>query len=368
MQSKKIAILGTRGIPARYGGFETFAEELSVRLVKRGVDVTVFCDRIDANQTEYRGVRLRHVRSLKLGPLTMIVHDLHSILKALNGYDIVYILGYGCGPFFWIPRLFKKPIWVNMDGLEWKRSKWPWYGRLYLKVSEWLAVRFASLLVADAEGIKDYLTSKYGKTIKCHTIPYGAEVVATPPDRHLTKNLELEPFEYYLAVCRLEPENHVKEIVKGFQASGTSKKLIILGDHEKKSPYIKELLKAGGNRVRFMGTIFNKELLKAVRYYSFAYLHGHSVGGTNPSLLESLGCGNAVIAHDNPFNREVAGKAARFFSDSDGLAKLIDNFDDNHEDLNAMRKEAINIVQTRYTWEQVTNEYDKLFRALICRT
>ena len=363
MINKRLAILGIRGIPARYGGFETFAEEISVRLVKRGGDVTVFCDTTDAGKSEYKGVKLRYVRSFKLGPLTTIIHDLRCILDALNGYDIIYMLGYGAGPFFWIPRLFKRPIWVNMDGLEWKRSKWPWYGRLYLKISEWFAVKFASLLIADAEGIKDYLTSKYGKAINCHTIPYGAEVVVIPPDSHLIKNFELEPFEYYLVVCRLEPENHVKEIIEGFQASDTNKKLIIVGDHRTNTAYSKEILKTDDSRIRFIGTIFDKELLKAVRYYSFAYFHGHCVGGTNPSLLEALSCGNIVVAHDNVFNREVAGEVGLYFRSSDEIPTLVEAVESMDEseksDLSIKAREQI---RNNYAWEIVVDMYQKILK------
>lgn len=132
----KIAILGTRGIPVKYGGFETFAEELSTRLVQRGINVAVFCDTSDQDyKIEYKGVKIQHVKAIKLGPLSTIVHDFFCIIKALRGYELIYMLGYGAGLFFWIPRVFNKTLWVNMDGLEWKRSKWPWYGKLYLKIN-----------------------------------------------------------------------------------------------------------------------------------------------------------------------------------------------------------------------------------------
>lgn len=361
----RIAILGTRGIPARYGGFETFAEELSTRLAANGFEVTVFCQRSNSNHApEYKGVKLRYVRDYRVGSLSTVIFDFKCFVNSIRGYDLIYMLGYGAGIFMWLPRLFKKHVWVNMDGIEWKRSKWPWHGRLYLRINEWFAVKSASLIIADAEAIADYLRTKYGKHINCHTIPYGAEVVDTPPDINLIKAYGLKPFEYYLVVCRLEPENHVKEILEGFGLSGSQRSLVVIGDHEKGTPYVRELLKMDDKGIRFVGTVYDRELLKAIRYYSFAYFHGHSAGGTNPSLLEALGCGNMVIAHDNPFNREVAGEKSIYFSDSKGVARAVDELEQGDFDIESARMFAQSIIRERYTWEKITDEYNKLIVAL----
>ena len=362
MQNKiKLAILGTRGIPSRYGGFETFAEELSTRLVKRGIEVTVFCEVNNSyNELEYKGVKLKYVKVTKIGHLTTILYDLRCILRALKGYNLIYMLGYGAGLFFWIPMIFKKPIWVNMDGFEWKRAKWPWYGKFYFKINEWLAVKFATLVVADAENIKSYLISKYGKDINCYVIPYGAEIVDKPPDINLIRSHNLEPSDYYLIVCRLEPENHVKEIMEGFVSSKTKKKLIIIGNHKINTPYVRELLKFRDDRIRFMDAIYDRGLLKAIRHYSFAYFHGHSVGGTNPSLLEALGCGNLIIAHDNPFNREVASDCALYFSSSFQISDIINSLElGKNKDFTTKARERIRRI---YDWDLITDQYQKLIR------
>ena len=358
----KVAILGTNGIPARYGGFETFAEELSVGLVREGVDVTVFCvTGRNAQPDNYKGVRLEHVPSPRLGPLTTILYDLRCMWQARRNFDIVYMLGYGAGPFFWIPRVFGRQFWVNMDGLEWKRSKWPWYGKLYLRISEWFAVRSASLVVADAEGIRDYIVAKYGEDVNCHTIPYGAKVIESPPDVNLIRPYGLKPSDYYLVVCRLEPENHVKEIIGGFRDSGTKRNLVIIGDSRKDTPYVRELSRTTDDRIRFLGAVYDRELLEAFRYHAFAYFHGHSVGGTNPSLLEALGCGNVVIAHDNLFNREVAADCAFYFSKAPEIPGIIESLEIDANRHSGAQK-ARDRIRREYTWDNVTLAYQGLIQ------
>lgn len=360
----KIAILGTRGIPGTYGGFETFTEELSTRLVKKGIEVTVFCYKKSIyGEPEYKGVKLLYVKKPKFGHLSTIFYDLFCIFKALRGYDLIYMLGYSTGLFFWIPRLFKKPLLVNMDGLEWKRAKWPTYGKIYLKLTEWLAVKFATLIIADSENIKYYLKSKFGKDINCYTIRYGTDIVDNPPDINQIQPYNLKPFKYYLVVCRLEPENHIKEIIEGFIISKTQKKLVIIGDYNIATPYIKELLKKKDERIKFIGAIYNKDLLKAIRFYAFAYFHGHSVGGTNPSLLEALGCGNKVIAHDNIFNREVASDCAIYFSSSSHIPNIIYSLE-NELNMNLATK-AKNRMREKYNWDLIANEYQKLIQGLM---
>jgi glycosyltransferase involved in cell wall biosynthesis len=361
----KVAILGTRGIPAEYGGFETFAEELSTRLASSGFDITVFCEG-GGPDAAYKRVRLRYVKLPRVGPLSTVLYDAKCILKALRGFDIVYMLGYGAGAFLCVPRLLKVTVWVNMDGLEWKRSKWPWYGKLYLRINERLAVKFANMLIADANGIRDYLTHSYGRDISCNTISYGAYVVDRAPDSAAIRDFGLEPCEYYLVVCRLEPENHVKEIITGFAKSKSLRKLTIVGDCKSNTKYVGELLKSCDDRIRFIGTVYDKELLRAIRYHAFAYIHGHSVGGTNPSLLEALGCGNIVIAHDNVFNREVGG-IFEYFSDSEGVSWAIHKLESNNaEHIDIARKASHAIIRGKYTWGKITEDYIRLLRQFKC--
>lgn len=362
----RIAILGTRGIPARYGGFETFAEELAVRLVQRGHEVTVYCEKgascsADAN---YKGVRLEYISAPPLGPLDVVWFDICCMAKATRHYDLLYLLGYGAGSFTWMPRLLGKPVWINMDGLEWKRSKWPWYARLYLRLNEWCAAKFASLMIADAEGIKRYLKESYGESSAVAMIPYGAELISVPPDPSYLTQMGVSPGSYYLVVCRLEPENHVREIIEGFNLAATRRELIVVGDIDTDTPYVRDLKRSAGSKVRFIGTCYEKPMLKALRYYAFAYFHGHSVGGTNPSLLEAMGCANVVIAHDNPFNREVAAECARYFASPVEITEIINSLESG-TDLGKMHAVAQERIRTIYSWERITDLYEELFRGFL---
>ena len=206
----RLAILGSRGIPAEFGGFETFAEQLAVRLVERGVDVTVFCEATQSYRaSSYKGVKLKYLSTPRIAGLRSTWFDVVSIVKSLRGYDVVYMLGYNAAYAFFLPRLFRTKIWVNMDGLEWKRAKWSRGAKAFLRTMEFLAVKFASKIIADARGISDHLKRTYGVTEQVKLIPYGALPVEEPPDPALLEEYGVDPDRYYLVVSRLEPENHV---------------------------------------------------------------------------------------------------------------------------------------------------------------
>ncbi|MFZ2951166.1 MAG: DUF1972 domain-containing protein, partial [Desulfuromonadaceae bacterium] len=214
----RLAILGTRGIPARYGGFETFAEELALRLVAQGIEVTVYCEAETVEQTaKYRGIRLVHVPSTKCGPLTTIVFDLRCLWHARSSYDVVYMLGYGATPFCLLPRFWGTRVWLNVDGIEWARAKWNTGARLYFKLMEWLSTWIPDRIIADADGIRTHLETRHHLLSPCSVIPYGAPVVNMPPDPSLLDMWDLTPDSYYLVVARMEPENHIREIIEGYR-------------------------------------------------------------------------------------------------------------------------------------------------------
>jgi len=359
-----VALLGIRGIPARYGGFETFAEALAVGLVQKGCAVTVFCEQGDQEPiATYQGVRLVRIHAPRLGPLSTIVFDLKCLLRARSGYDIVYMLGYGAAPFCLIPRLFGRQVWINMDGVEWKRSKWSWAGRTYLRIMERVAVIVASRVIADAAAIRDHLEARYGRLPKCVVIRYGAHITPVMDGAALAMFGNVTPGEYYLVVCRLEPENHVREIIEGFESSGSPYPLVIVGGTAEPNEYIQALLNRQSERVRFVGAIYDQALLSAMRYHARGYIHGHSVGGTNPSLLEAMGAGNLVIAHDNPFNREVLGEHGLYFRDPTQLSDAI-----RHTDIleDAARLQLAQAVRGRisewYNWQKIVDDYWALVR------
>ena len=360
-QGKNIAILGSRGIPAEFGGFETFAEQIAVRLVDKGFKVTVFCeDSIAYSGFDYKGVRLIYVKTPHVTGLRSVWFDVVSILRTLRGYDVVYMLGYHAAFAFFLPWLFRTNFWVNMDGLEWKRDKWSMLAKRYLSIMEWVAARLAHRLVADAQGIADYLQQACGVSHKTVMIPYGAYPVESSPCDVSVREMGYFPGQYYLVVCRLEPENHVLEIIQGFVASGLDGPLVIVGDNESGTDYVRELKDAASSKVNFIGTVFDQERLTALRYYSHAYLHGHSVGGTNPSLLEAMACSNYVIAHDNVFNREVTGGHALFFSTSEDVRECL-SLRDRDGSTEQYRSAVFERIRKQYSWEKIVDRYEAEF-------
>lgn len=360
----KLAILGTRGIPARYGGFETFAEQISPRLVARGIDVTVFCPSAIARADEmYRGVRLRYVKSASLGKFSEMFWDARCFWSARKHFDLVYMLGVGAGFAAWVPRIFgDAKVWVNSDGLEWKRKKYTWLQRAYLVVAEALSAIFATRIIADASAIETYLRARYPFCKRISAIAYGADISENIPNKYDIEKWALLPDCYYIVVCRLEPENHVLEIIEGFKQSKSELPLVILGNVENPTAYVQRLLAHSDERVRFIGTVFDKEKLTALRFYARAYLHGHSVGGTNPSLLEAMACSNLIIAHDNAFNREVLGKAGLYFSTWSGVVNAINEIDKGNVDRYSLRRSAVDRIRLVYQWEQIADKYVTLLR------
>ncbi len=358
----RIAILGTRGIPARYGGFETFAEKLAIGLTKRGFDVTVFCEENGAGHPpEFQGVHLRYHRAPSLGSLQTILFDLRCLWSARKGFDVVYMLGYGCAPFCILPRFWSTSVWLNPDGLEWARAKWGRFARLYFKLMESVSVRVPSLLIPDSHAIASSLTERHGKLVPFEVIAYGCDIVeaAPPPDR--LSAFQLSPSSYFLVVCRFEPENHVLEILRGFEQSKSERELILVGDFRSPSPYVRQLLAVQNPRIRFVGTVYDGATLKALRYHAFAYVHGHSVGGTNPSLLEAMGCANLTLAHDNAFNRETLGSHALFFSSVDELTKQINGSETLSEEERMNFRAAIQArARTEYSWDGIIATYAAL--------
>ena len=357
----RMAVLGSRGIPAKYGGFETFAEELATRLAATGFEVDVFCEAEEKlPEGFYKGVRLIYIKRYRIGPFTTILFDIASFWKARKQYDLVYMLGYGAGFFAFVPRLWKTKVWINMDGVEWARSKWSYLARLWFKSMEWTSIRTASRVIADAEAIKMHLIRRHGSRHECSVIAYGAYPVIAAPNPSGLKNWGLERDRYFLVVCRLEPENHVLEIIRGFIASGSEKRLIIVGEIRNPGPYVSKLIATEDERVLFIGTVFDKELLTCLRFYCHAYFHGHSVGGTNPSLLEAMGCGNLIIAHDNGFNREVLGNTGVFFKDENTIPDVVRKIEELEPGHQQLKTGALARIVEKYSWEQIASQYVEL--------
>ena len=367
----RIAILGTRGIPARYGGFETFAERLAVGLVQRGHQVTVYAESEGAPGADqwHEGVRVRPRRRPAWGPASTLADDSACLWDARRGYDLVYMLGYGAAWACWWPRVGGTPVWINVDGLEWARSKWGRGARTYLRAMEAVAPRTATRLIADAEAIAQRFRQHYPGGAPCDFIAYGAEPVS-PEDADVQQLARwgLTPGRYHVVVARPEPENHLLEIIEGhrlhLQQQGGGWPLVIVGDVTGATPYQQRLLALASDQVRFTGGVYVPAQLNALRVFAGTYLLGHSVGGTNPSLLEALACGNWVIAHDNPFNREVARDAADYFANPAELADRLSQRAAQPPGAVAARSQrARQIVADHYTWPAIVDAYEALMRA-----
>jgi lipopolysaccharide/colanic/teichoic acid biosynthesis glycosyltransferase/glycosyltransferase involved in cell wall biosynthesis len=357
----KLAILGTRGIPARYGGFETFAEQLAVRLARRGINATVYCpSKAHRGDGEYQGVRLSYVTTPRLSVFSEVAWDVKCFWKARSRYDVVYMLGVGAAFVAWIPRMFGAVAWINCDGLEWKRTKWSLAQRAYLIGAEAAGVLCASRIVADAKAVAEHLRRRFPEAKNISTISYGADIPPHQPSPVILESWELKTDGYYLIVCRLEPENHVLEILKGFQQTKTALPLVVIGDIDRQTAYVRELLAFRSDRIHFVGTVYDQVKLCALRYYCRAYFHGHSVGGTNPSLLEAMACSNAVIAHDNCFNREVLGASGQYWTTSDEVTSLVEALDEGRADALARGVMAKEIVRARYQWDRIADSYLEL--------
>jgi glycosyltransferase involved in cell wall biosynthesis len=356
----KLAILGTRGIPARYGGFETFAERLSTGLAARGCDVTVYCEGSGEGKPKtLQGVRLRHIPAPEMGPLTTVVYDARCLWDARERFEVVYMLGYGAAPFCMIPRAWKREVWINPDGLEWARAKWNGWAKRYFRVMEWVSMRTADRIIADAASIAGSLRSRHEKMPPCAVIPYGCEVIDTPPASHGLSEWGIVADGYYLVVCRLEPENHVLEILQAFQRSGSKRQLVVTGNLAGNG-YVEKLRSVRDDRIRMIGTVYDRHKLACLRYHSYGYLHGHSVGGTNPSLLEAMGCGNLIFAHDNPFNRETLAMCGLYFRDAAELEEAIEGAEMSGHDFTWLRDAARKRAREKYRWSDVIDSYEQL--------
>lgn len=369
----RIALLGTRGIPAGYGGFETFAEQLAVRLVARGHQVTVYAEapQVGLPDTWHAGVRIRHIARPRWGAASVIAYDCRCLLDARQGYDLLYMLGYGAAWACWLSRrLHRQTVWLNVDGLEWARSKWGRLARWYLRAMEWVSSWAPSRVIADAQAIAQRYAQLYPRGVPCSFIAYGATLPPTPSAAELATSLAhwgLEPGGYVLMVARPEPENHVLEIMQGHAQWAGPWPLVVVGDMQAATPYqqrLQALAAQAGPRVQLLGGVYDATALAHLRLGAACHVHGHAVGGTNPSLLEALACGNLVLAHDNPFNREVARDAAHYFADSAALAQALSAVQALNEaarQQQAARARAI--VQQHYTWEGIADQYEALMRA-----
>lgn len=360
---KRLRILGIRGVPARHGGFETFAERLCHELVGKGWSVTVYCQ-VEGwgsiYEDSWRGVRRVMIPVPGAGSISSILFDLASNLHAaLESDDLCLTLGYNTALFCSILRLRGARNIINMDGVEWRRGKWGFLAKSWFYINERLGCWLGDDLVADHPEIDRHLRTR-GVGAKLTMIPYGGEVPQAPSVEFL-RRWGLEPYRYFTLIARPEPENSILEMVSAFSARHRGCKLVVLGDYSGSGDYCQRVRAAASDEVLFVGPVYDAEPVGALRTFCLAYLHGHQVGGTNPSLVEALACGNPVIAHDNKYNRWVAGPTALFFSSVEECSECIGRFIGEETVRRVSGAGSYSRFIASFQWPEILWRYQRLF-------
>jgi glycosyltransferase involved in cell wall biosynthesis len=361
----QISIAGTRGIPASHGGFETFAQDLALYLVGRGHDVTVYCQNetgTEIQEDDWRGIH-RVLIPARDNPWGTIWFDWATVRHASHQSGIVLTLGFNTGIFNYFYRFRNRPSAMNMDGIEWKREKWSFPQKAWLWLNEWAGAHASNRLIADHPEIAKHL-ERHSASSKITMIPYGADAITSAPVEPIQR-FGLESREYYLVIARPEPENSLLEIVHGYSLSNSKAPLVVLGKYAPEIlRYHCAVIEAAGPNVKFLGAIYDRETVRALRFHAKAYFHGHRAGGTNPSLVESLAAGNPVIAHDNCFTRWVAGKGARYFSSEEDVMSILNSLESNPAPLVEMAEASRLRHREDFTQEKVLPVYERLLLKL----
>lgn len=359
-----IALVGTRGVPARYGGFETAVEEVGRRLADRGHDVVVYCRTLDGSADRpatYQGMRLVHRGAMRKRSLETLSHTGLSVAHLLrHPTDAAIVFNAANSPFLPLLRASHIPVATHVDGLEWRRAKWGRGGRSYYRFAESWAVRWSDALIADAHGIADYYRDEFAATTEL--IAYGAPRVDSASD--LLADIDLTPGGYHLVVARFEAENHVDMIVDGYRRSTATKPLIVVGSAPYADDFTRRVHGLADDRVTFLGGVWDQRLLDQLYAGAYTYLHGHSVGGTNPSLLRALGARTPTIAFDVSFNREVVRASGSFFTDAAGVARAIEAAEAAPDTI-AERGRIAGERAHDYDWDDVADAYERMCERLV---
>jgi len=364
----RVAMVGTRGVPARYGGFETAIQEIGSRLVERGHDVVVYCRGAEKPRPDrFLGMELVHLPAARRKTLETLSHTALSVghlFRHRDRFDAAIVFNAANAPFLPLIRARKLPVAVHVDGLEWQRGKWQGPGQRYYRLVEAMSVRWADALIADAQGIADYYAQEFG--VPTELLTYGAAIQDGSGSARIPE-LGLEPGGYHLVVARFEPENHVLDIVRGYVGSGAELPLAVVGSAPYADDYTAAIQKLADAhpQVRLLGSLWDQQQLDELYANSVTYLHGHSVGGTNPSLLRAMGAGAAVLAKDVVFNREVLGDDGEFFSTTDDVAALLRRAEADPAGLARKGRALRERARTYYQWDDVAVGYEKLLDSLV---
>ena len=354
---KKVAIIGTQGVPANYGGFETLVENIIGENCSNGIEYTVFCSSKDmpTKIAEHKGAKLKYI-CFKANGVQSIPYDIVSMMRSICGYDTLLILGVSGCIFLPVFKLFcRKRIIVNIDGLEYRRAKWKSWVKKFLKLSEGTAIRFADIIITDNKGIQDYVKEEYGK--ESTLIAYGGDHalidITKEREAEILKNYGFEKDGYSMCVCRIEPENNCHITLEAFKEN--KRNLVFVGNWNRNdySRKLKEEYNAYSN-ITLLNSIYDLEILYTLRKNAKYYIHGHSAGGTNPSLVEAMFFGRPILSFDVVYNRETTQNKAHYYKNAQELTALIEQGVDNG-------KELKDVACKQYTWAQIAKEYEALY-------
>lgn len=365
MKALRIAILGTRGVPGNYGGFETFAEELGARLVERGHRVTVYCRNAVERLSHYRGMKLVHLPAIKHKYAETLSHTLLSAIHAATQtYDIVYVCNSANSPICFIPWARRQRTVLNVDGLEWERQKWGRAAKSYYRWAAQLAARMPIEVVTDAGVIQDYYARRFKRQSRC--IAYGTDLYPRGHASERVVELGLEPDRYLLYVSRMEPENNALLVVQAYREVDTELPLVMVGDAPYAQEYLARVRAEADPRVIFLGYRFGEDY-HALQANARLYVQATEVGGTHPALVEAMGHGNAILAHDVPEHHEVLGAAGSYFAyrDPSDLSRAMGTLLAQPAAVNDMRQRATARVRDVYSWDAITDQYEAYLQALV---
>ncbi len=363
----RIAFIGTRGVPANYGGFETFVEQLGARLADRGHHVTVYCRKAyyENNLTTYRGMHLVHLSSVHTKHLDSISHTALASLHSIRQHnDLAFYCGSGTSPLCWLPRLGGAKVVLNPDGLEWQRAKWGRTAQWYLRFAERFAARLPHCIVADSNVIREYYRDQYGRDSRF--VAYGADRIARGTHRELLEPLGVEPEKYFLFVSRLEPENNAHLVVEAFERVNTDMTMMMVGDAPFANEYIAQLKSTRDERIKFPGAIYG-DAYNALRANAYVYVNAMEVGGTHPAILEAMGAGNCVLVSDIAYNTEAVDNAGAHFKNRDAgdLAEKMQALVDDPDEVGRLRIAAAERAESHYDWDKITDDYERCFNEII---
>jgi len=358
---REVHILGSRGIPAAHSGFEYLAEHLALYLVRRGWKVTVYCQLAGSGEVyedDWEGIRRVNIPVRNEGAAGTILFDWKATLISARRDGTMLTLGYNTAIFGLVYRLLGKRNVINMDGIEYRRAKWGPLAKAWFYLNDWFGCWLGNHLVADHPEIKKHLSTRVSAD-KISMIPYGADAVSSASTAPL-EELGLEPGSYCTVIARPVPENSILEIVSAFSRLDTSCKLVVLGDYRADNEYQRRVLAAAGDNVLFAGAIFDKQTVRSLRFHARFYIHGHTVGGTNPSLVEALAAGSAVLAQDNPFNRWVLADAGEFFSDALQCEQCLRDLLQNDARIAVLSDASVQRHKALFQWPAILSAYESL--------